>query len=70
MFGMDWNNGYTLSFVFALLLALWAVFNIIQNDRSGPFGKALWSVFVLFVPYVGFIAWFIAGPKAAKSRDN
>jgi hypothetical protein len=70
MFGMDWNNGYTLSFVFALLLALWAVFNIVQNDRSGPFGKALWSVFVLFVPYVGFIAWLIMGPKAAKRRDN
>jgi hypothetical protein len=70
MFGMEWNNGYTFGYLFALVLGLWAVFNIVQNDRSGPFGKALWSVFVLFVPYVGFIAWLIMGPKAAKSRDN
>jgi hypothetical protein len=49
-------------------LGLWAVFNIVQNDRSGPLGKAIWSVLVLFVPYLGFIAWFLIGPKASKKR--
>lgn len=66
MFGMEWNNGYTFGFIFALILALWAVFNILQNERSGPLGKAVWSVVVLFIPYGGFIAWLIFGPKASK----
>jgi Phospholipase_D-nuclease N-terminal len=66
MFGMEWNNGYTFGFIVALILALWAIFNILQNDRSGPFGKAVWSVAVLFIPYLGFLAWLIFGPKASK----
>jgi Phospholipase_D-nuclease N-terminal len=70
MFGMEWNDGYSFGFIFALILALWAIFSILQNDRSGPLGKALWSVFVLFVPFFGFIAWLLFGPKAAKKRDS
>jgi Phospholipase_D-nuclease N-terminal len=66
MFGMEWNNGYSFGFLFSLVLGLWAVFNILQNDREGPLGKAIWSVLVLFVPFLGFVAWFMIGPKAAK----
>jgi Phospholipase_D-nuclease N-terminal len=68
MFGMEWNNGVTFGYMFALVLALWAIFNILQNDRSGPLGKAVWSVFVLCVPFVGFIAWLVIGPKATKKK--
>jgi Phospholipase_D-nuclease N-terminal len=68
MFGMEWTDGYTFGYLFSLILGLWAVFNILQNDRSGPLSKAIWSVFVLFVPYLGFIAWLLMGPKATKTR--
>jgi hypothetical protein len=68
MFGMEWNDGYTFGFMFSLVLGLWAVFNILQNDRSGPLGKAIWSVLVLFVPFAGFIGWLLVGPKATKKR--
>ena len=66
MFGMEWNNGYTFGFIVALILALWAVFNILQNRRTGPFWKSVWTVFVLFAPYVGFICWLLFGPKSSK----
>ena len=66
MFGMEWNNGYTFGYIFALVLGLWAVFNILQNEREGALGKAIWSVVVLFIPYIGFIAWLIFGPKSSK----
>lgn len=65
MFGRDWPDYLTFGFVFALLLALWAVFHIVQS-RSGPFWKALWCVAVLFLPFFGFLAWLIFGPRAAR----
>ena len=68
MFGREWNDGTSLGFLFALILGVWAVINILQNDRTGPFGKAVWSVVVMFVPFLGFVAWFFIGPKATKKR--
>jgi hypothetical protein len=44
------------------------VINILQNERTGPFGKAVWSVLVMFVPFFGFVAWLLFGPKATKNR--
>eukprot|EP01038_Epipyxis_sp_PR26KG_P013880 gene13880-18613_t len=38
------------------------------NERTGPFGKAVWSVLVMFVPFFGFVAWLLFGPKATKNR--
>ena len=68
MFGRDWNDGTSIGFLFALILGVWAVINILQNDRTGPFGKAVWSVLVMFVPFFGFVAWLLIGPKATKNR--
>ncbi|MGE0827746.1 MAG: PLD nuclease N-terminal domain-containing protein [Hyphomonadaceae bacterium] len=65
MFGQDWPPYATLGFIVALILALWAVFHIAQS-RSGPLGKAIWIVAVLFLPYLGFIAWLIFGPRAKR----
>jgi uncharacterized membrane protein len=63
MFGHPWNS-HGLWFMFSLVLALWAVFHIAQS-RSGPFGKAIWIVAVLFIPFLGFLAWFLFGPRRA-----
>lgn len=66
MFGQQWGPFYSAGFLIALVLALWAVFNIAQSDRAGPFGKAVWCVVVLFIPYLGFFAWLVFGPRSAK----
>lgn len=66
MFGQDWPPYLTFGFVFALILALWACFHIVQS-RSGPLGKAIWVAAVLFIPFFGFVAWLIFGPRTAKS---
>jgi Phospholipase_D-nuclease N-terminal len=55
-----------IGFVLSAILAFWGVFNIFQNKTSGPFGKAVWSFLVLFVPFFGFVLWFLFGPKAHK----
>lgn len=64
MFGREWTEPLGFGFAFALVLALWAIFSIVQNKESGPFSKALWSVLVLLVPVIGFLLWLFFGPKA------
>ncbi len=64
MFGQDWTYVGPF-FLFSLILGLWAVFNIAQS-RSGPLGKALWIVFVLFIPYIGFLCWLLFGPRSTR----
>lgn len=65
MLGQTWSSPVTLGFIVALVLALWAVFNIAQS-RSGPFGKAVWIALVLCVPFVGFLLWLFLGPRTAR----
>lgn len=68
MFGQTWGPVYGFGFLFALVLALWAVFHIAQNEKTGPLGKAIWCVLVLFVPYLGFLIWLLFGPRSARRR--
>jgi hypothetical protein len=65
MFGESWGNAASLGFVFALLLALWAVFHIVQSHAS-PFWKAVWVVVVLFIPFFGFLAWLFLCPRSGR----
>jgi hypothetical protein len=66
MFSQHWPSYVTLGFVFALCLALWSIFHIAQS-RTSPFGKAVWIVLVLFVPYLGFLAWLFIGPRSGRT---
>jgi hypothetical protein len=62
MFGQPWDT-YGLWFLVSLVLALMAVFHIAGSGRTGPLGKALWIVAVLFIPFFGFVAWLFFGPR-------
>lgn len=64
MFGQSWTV-LGFGFAVALVLALWSVFHIAQS-RSGPLSKAIWIVLVLFIPYLGFLAWLFFGPRSAR----
>ena len=45
-----------------LALVIWAVLNIWGSNASTG-EKVLWSLGVLIFPLVGFIVWFLAGPR-------
>jgi hypothetical protein len=47
-----------------LIVAIWAIFNIVGSSAS-TLGKVLWTLFVLIFPVVGLIVWFFAGPKSS-----
>lgn len=65
MFGQHWEY-MGFGFMVALVLGLWAVFNIAQSASTSPLWKAVWIVFVLFVPFIGFICWLLFGPRTAR----
>ena len=45
-----------------LVVAIWAIMNIVKSSATTGM-KALWIVLVLFVPLIGLIVWWFAGPR-------
>ncbi|MGB7244748.1 MAG: PLD nuclease N-terminal domain-containing protein [Sulfitobacter sp.] len=46
-----------------LALDVWAIISII-GSRVSTGRKVLWTLLVLIMPIVGFVIWFIIGPKS------
>ncbi|MEY1556358.1 PLDc N-terminal domain-containing protein [Yoonia sp. R2331] len=47
-----------------LALNVWAIVSIIGSGASTG-SKVLWTLLVLVLPILGFIAWLVAGPRSA-----
>ena len=52
--------------VVVLLLDIWAIMNIISSSSSTA-SKVLWTIGIIVLPVIGFLAWFLFGPKS-RSR--
>lgn len=48
-----------------LALNIWAIISILGSGASTG-AKVLWTLLVLVLPLVGFIIWFIAGPRGSQ----
>src|ERR1700730_7653598 len=48
-----------------LIADVWAIVNIFQSSADTG-NKVLWTVVVLVLPLLGFILWYIWGPKTAR----
>ncbi len=46
-----------------LVLNIWAIISIV-NSGAGTGAKVVWVLVILFLPFLGFIAWLIFGPKS------
>ena len=49
-----------------LVLSIWAIVSIV-GSRASPGGKVIWVRVILFLPLLGFIAWLLFGPRAARA---
>jgi succinate dehydrogenase/fumarate reductase cytochrome b subunit len=49
-----------------LIADVWAIVNILQSGASTG-SKVLWTVIVIVLPIVGFILWFILGPRTGRA---
>jgi len=45
-----------------LIVSVWAIVRTVQSSASAG-KKTLWIVFILLLPVVGIIVWFLLGPK-------
>jgi hypothetical protein len=52
--------------ILVLIADIWAIVNIFQSNSSTE-RKVLWTVLVILLPVLGFIAWLIAGPRTARA---
>ena len=54
----------------AWLMLLFRVFaDIFRADDMGGFAKALWSIFVIIVPFLGVFLYLIVHGRAMGERD-
>ena len=48
-----------------IFIVIWAFIDNFRRRDHGGVAKALWFVFIVFVPVIGVIAYLIARPPAA-----
>ena len=46
-----------------LIADLYAIISVIQNGGTSTGKKVVWTLLILFLPVLGFIIWWLAGPK-------
>ena len=51
----------------AVLLAdVWAIYEVLRSDENNV-TKGLWAVLIVLLPLVGFILWYLMGPKGSPA---
>jgi len=79
MFAAEWGTGQVFwSFLWFFLFFIWlwmliVVFgDIFRSDDLSGWGKALWSIFIIFLPYLGVFVYLIArgGKMGARAAAN
>ncbi|MBT8138559.1 MAG: PLD nuclease N-terminal domain-containing protein [Gammaproteobacteria bacterium] len=49
-----------------LIADIWAILNIVQSNITTA-KKLVWILVVLILPLIGFIIWWLAGPRETAS---
>ena len=60
MFQLSGIGGFLL-----LILDVYAIVSIVNSGASTG-AKVIWTLAVVFLPFLGFIAWLIFGPRSAS----
>jgi hypothetical protein len=47
---------------------IWAIINIFQAGGASTGAKVLWTLLILFLPLIGLIIWWFAGPRASRPQ--
>ena len=58
---------YGIFGILVLIADIYAIYQIITSGASTG-GKVIWTLVVLILPVLGFIAWLIAGPRGANAQ--
>lgn len=54
-----------MEFLLGLIVLIADIYAIVRilNSAATAGAKVLWILLILFLPVIGFIIWFFAGPK-------
>jgi hypothetical protein len=54
-----------MEFVLGIIVIIAAIYAIVKiiNSNADTGKKVLWILLVVILPVIGFIAWYLAGPK-------
>jgi hypothetical protein len=59
---------YGILGLLVLLLDIYALYNIFTSAASTG-AKVIWTLVILILPLLGFIAWLVAGPRGSRVRQ-
>ena len=57
---------YGLFGLLVLIADIYALYNVFTSSASTG-AKVIWTLVILLLPVLGFIAWLIAGPRSASA---
>ncbi|MFZ5963300.1 PLDc N-terminal domain-containing protein [Thalassococcus sp. BH17M4-6] len=58
---------YGLLGIIILIADIYAIYNVFTSGAS-TLAKVVWTLVILILPVLGFIAWLVAGPRGGSAR--
>ena len=69
LLGLFWTILWFFIWVAWLLLLFRVIFDIFRSRDLGGWGKALWAIFVVIIPWLGVLVYLIARGRSMTERD-
>jgi hypothetical protein len=76
MIAAEWGTGqvlWSLIWFFLFLIWIWMIIvifsDIIRSDDLSGWGKALWSLFIIFLPFLGILSYLIVRGGGMSERS-
>lgn len=69
LLGLFWTFLWFFLWIAWIVVLFRVVFDIFRNKDLGGFGKALWVIFVIVLPFLGVLVYLVAHGQAMGERD-
>ena len=70
LLGLFWTLAFWFLWFAWIVLLFRVIADIFRSHDLGGGGKALWSIFVILVPWLGVLVYLIARGKSMSERDR
>ena len=69
LLGAFWTMLWLFLWIMWFFLLFKIISDVFRDDTLGGWGKALWLIFLLFLPFLGVIVYLIARGQSMGQRD-
>jgi H+/Cl- antiporter ClcA len=70
LLGVFWTLVMASLFFLVIFVIIWALFDNFRRKDHGGLAKAVWFLFILFVPLFGVFVYLIARPAAPDAFEG